>query len=40
MVRRELAASEYNVRRGQCEEGVAVLKKYAPSVRSLRDVGL
>ncbi len=40
MVRRDLAASEYNVRRGQCEEGVAVLRKYAPSVRSLRDVGL
>jgi galactokinase len=40
MVRRELAASEYNVRRRQCEEGVAVLAGYAPSVRSLRDVGL
>ncbi len=40
MVRRELASSEYNVRRRQCEEGVALLRKYAPSVRSLRDVGL
>jgi galactokinase len=40
MVRRELASSEYNVRRAQCEEGVAVLRRYAPSVRSLRDVGL
>jgi galactokinase len=40
MVRRELASSEYNVRRRQCEEGVAVLRRYAPSVRSLRDVGL
>jgi galactokinase len=39
MVRRELASSEYNVRRRQCEEGVAVLRRYAPSVRSLRDVG-
>jgi galactokinase len=40
MVRRELASSEYNVRRAQCEEGVAVLRRYAPSVRSLRDVDL
>ncbi len=40
MVRRELASSEYNVRRRQCEEGVAVLRRYDPSVRSLRDVGL
>lgn len=40
MVRRELASSEYNVRRRQCEEGVAVLRRYAPEVRSLRDVGL
>jgi galactokinase len=39
MVRRELASSEYNVRRRQCEEGVAVLMRHAPSVRSLRDVG-
>jgi len=40
MVRRELASSEYNVRRRQCEEGVGVLKKYAPGVRSLRDVDI
>lgn len=39
LVRRELASSEYNVRRRQCEEGVEVLKKYAPGIRSLRDVG-
>lgn len=39
LVRRELASSEYNVRRRQCEEGVQVLKKYAPDIRSLRDVG-
>jgi len=39
LVRRELASSEYNVRRRQCEEGVGVLKKYAPGIRSLRDVG-
>jgi galactokinase len=38
LVRRELASSEYNVRRGQCEAGVAVLRAHDPSVRSLRDV--
>jgi galactokinase len=40
LVRRELASSEYNVRRGQCEAGVNVLKAHDPSLRSLRDVGL
>ncbi len=40
MVRRELAGSEYNVRRQQCEEGVGVLKKYNPNIRGLRDVTL
>ncbi len=40
LVRRELAASEYNVRRGQCEEAVELLRAHAPSVRSLRDVSL
>jgi galactokinase len=37
-VRRELASSEYNVRRGQCEAGVNALKVHDPSLRSLRDV--
>jgi galactokinase len=40
MVRRELASSEYNVRRGQCEAGVEILKAHVPSVRSLRDASL
>jgi galactokinase len=40
LVRRELASSEYNVRRGQCEAGVKVLGAHDPSVRSLRDVTL
>ncbi|MGQ9801910.1 MAG: galactokinase [Candidatus Saccharicenans sp.] len=39
-VRRELASSEYNVRRRQCEEGVRILQKYYPNLKSLRDVGL
>jgi galactokinase len=38
LVRRELAGSEYNVRRQQCEDGVALLRRHAPAVRSLRDV--
>jgi len=40
LVRRELAGSEYNVRRRQCEDGVNLLRKYRPEVRSLRDVDL
>jgi galactokinase len=40
LVRRELAGSEYNVRRRQCEDGVNLLKSYRPEVRSLRDVDL
>ncbi len=39
-VERALAESGYNQRRSQCEAGVALLRKYAPDVRSLRDVSL
>lgn len=39
-VRRELASSEYNVRRSQCEEGVAALQEFDPDIQSLRDVEL
>jgi galactokinase len=35
---RRLAGSEYNVRRAQCEAGVAAIAKLEPGVRSLRDV--
>jgi galactokinase len=38
LVRRELAGSEYNVRRRQCEEGVNLLRKYGSGISSLRDV--
>jgi len=38
MVHHELASSEYNVRRAQCEQGVAGVKLRHPDVRSLRDV--
>jgi galactokinase len=37
-VKHELASSEYNVRRGQCEAGVEAIRKSSPSVHSLRDV--
>ena len=40
MVSHSLAGSEYNVRRQQCEEGVAILKKHYPHINSLRDVSL
>ncbi len=40
LVRRELATSEYNVRRAQCEAGVTALKAHDPALASLRDVGL
>jgi galactokinase len=39
-IRRELASSEYNVRRSQCEQGVKTLQEYNPKVNSLRDVEL
>lgn len=38
MVSHSLAGTEYNDRRQQCEEGVNLLKKYYPDIKSLRDV--
>lgn len=40
MVRHELASGEYNVRRQQCEEGLAILRRFIPNARALRDVTL
>lgn len=37
-VRRALAASAYNERRRQCEEGVRLLQRHLPGVQALRDV--
>ena len=37
-VKHELASSEYNVRRAQCEAGVDLIRKHEPSVHSLRDI--
>ncbi len=39
-VKRELAASEYNKRRAECERGVAILKQWFPDISSLRDITL
>jgi galactokinase len=38
MVQHKLGASEYNVRRTECEEGVRRLSKVLPAMRALRDV--
>lgn len=40
MVKHELASSEYNLRRAECEEGVRILSQSLPRVQSLRDVTL
>ena len=37
-VRRELASSEYNRRRQECEEAVRILSRHLPGIRALRDV--
>ncbi len=37
---RNLAGTEYADRRRQCEEGVRLLRKWQPTIRSLRDVSL
>ena len=39
-VKHSLASSEYNTRRLQCEEGVAMIREHVPDVNSLRDVTL
>ena len=39
-VHRELTSSEYNIRRQQCEQGVRIMKKNYPVIKSLRDLDL
>jgi galactokinase len=39
-VKHSLATSEYNTRRKECEEGVAILRKKYPGVKSLRDANI
>jgi len=36
----QLASSEYNIRREQCEQGVRVLQAEHPEIKSLRDVSM
>jgi galactokinase len=37
-VKHALVDSEYNTRRKECEEGVSILRRYNPGIKSLRDV--
>ena len=37
-VKHELASSEYNARRAECEAGVKILQKFLPEITQLRDV--
>jgi galactokinase len=39
-VKHSLASSEYNIRRQQCEQGVAWVKMLYPEVNSLRDISM
>lgn len=38
MVKHELASSEYNRRREECDEGVRILSRWYPEIQALRDV--
>lgn len=37
-VKHELASSEYNARRRECERGVEILREFLPEIKQLRDV--
>jgi galactokinase len=39
-IKRELASSDYNERRRQCQEGVRQFAKFMPGLKSLRDLSL
>jgi galactokinase len=39
-VKHELASSEYNKRRSECQQGVKLLREVLPDIRALRDVGI
>ena len=40
LVTHELASSEYNTRRNQCEQAVEILKNFLPEIVKLRDVSI
>lgn len=39
-VKHDLATSEYNTRRAECEEGVRILRQFLPEIKQLRDVSV
>ncbi|CAN5137495.1 galactokinase [soil metagenome] len=39
-IKHDLATSEYNTRRDECEKAVEILQKFLPEIKQLRDVGL
>lgn len=39
-VKHNLAASEYNTRRAECEQAVEILKRFLPGIEQLRDVSV
>jgi galactokinase len=39
-VKHSLASSEYNIRRSECEQGVAIIQQKYPRVKSLRDASI
>ena len=39
-VKHELASSEYNTRRAECETGVEILRRFLPKITQLRDVSV
>lgn len=39
-VKHDLATSEYNTRRAECEQGVEILKEFLPGITQLRDVSV
>lgn len=39
-VKHNLASSEYNIRRQQCEKGVSLVAAHHPTVKSLRDINM
>ena len=39
-VKHDLATSEYNTRRAECEEGVRILREFLPGIKQLRDISV
>ncbi|MEP6924626.1 MAG: galactokinase [Pyrinomonadaceae bacterium] len=39
-VKHDIATSEYNTRRNECEQGVEILRQFLPDIKQLRDVSV